>query len=56
MRLKKFAQLYTNKERKFFSTQIFCPFLLLIYDKEAGKNFSYSDTFNEINSFLSFIN
>ena len=22
----------------------FCPFLLLKYNKEAGKNFSYSDT------------
>jgi len=26
----------------------FCPFLLLIYNKEADKNFSYSDTLCEI--------
>ena len=28
----------------------FCPFILLIYNKEAGKNFSYSDTLCKIAS------
>ena len=26
----------------------FCPFLLLTYNKETGKNFSYSDTLSEM--------
>ena len=54
MRFKKFAQLHEQGKQIFLNPN-FCPFLLLIYNKEAGKNFSYSDTLNEINfSFCAF--
>ena len=37
-----------SKWKQIFLNPNFCPFSLLIYNKEADKNFSYSDTFSEI--------